>query len=505
MATLPAIRGYRILRLLGEGGMGRVYLAEDEILERRVAIKMISPSRAAEADTRHRFLREARAMATVEHPRVVRVYAFGEAEGQAYFVMEYVEGETLGHRLLRVPRTAVDASLATAHEAAEALAAAWKRGVVHRDVKPSNILLDSDNRAKVADFGLARAVGPRDPTMTDPGGVVGTAHYMSPEQALGKEVDFRSDIYSLGIVLYEMLAGRRPFEGASPSEVIAAHLRDPIPPLRSLRDDVPDGVADVVTWMTQKERESRPPSYATLLSSLSQGSRPRETLTSATTMTSLPGASRRPRRRLSLFAAVTLTVIAASGWLWHRLATPAIPRDAFVVAVAPFYGPDEESVHEGRVVAALVESDLNERLRPEEATVLGLEETRKPVRTAQGARALGNRLGATVVVWGQALSFRGQVEVETRVTSVAAPTSGDDSLHAEGSTIDATAPNPIELRKARAAAAFDGIGLLAARHAVAAGKPAVALAILDRISSSPEASLCRTEAQRGLGKTKEAR
>ncbi|MFI5182880.1 MAG: hypothetical protein ACHQNV_00660 [Vicinamibacteria bacterium] len=194
----------------------------------------------------------------------------------------------------------------------------------------------------------------------------------------------------------------------------------------------------------------------------------------------------------------------AGAALWHRLASPAIPRDVFVVAVAPFYGPDEESIHEGRVVAALVESDLNERLRPDEATVLGLEETRKPIRTAQGARTLGERLGATVVVWGQALSFRGQVEIETRVTSVAATAAADEAPNTGGGTIDATAPNPIELRKARAAAAFNGIALLAARHSLVSGKAEKALAVLERIPRSPEALRCRAEALRSLGRTTEA-
>ncbi|HET7290947.1 MAG TPA: serine/threonine-protein kinase, partial [Vicinamibacteria bacterium] len=153
-ATLPEVRGYRILEPLGHGGMGRVFLAQDEALERRVAIKGIAAPLAAEAAVRARFLREARAMAGVEHPNVVRVYAFGEAEGQPYIVMEYVEGETLAARLSRVTRLDVDEALRIAREVAQALAAAWSRGIVHRDVKPANILLDRDDRARVADFGL---------------------------------------------------------------------------------------------------------------------------------------------------------------------------------------------------------------------------------------------------------------------------------------------------------------------------------------------------------------
>jgi serine/threonine-protein kinase len=158
------IEGYRCVRKLGEGGMGAVYLAEDKTLGRHVAIKLISAALSDDAATRSRFLREARAMATVEHPHVVRIYSYGESKGLVYLVMEYVQGESLADRLRRLGKLTVEESLQVVAQAADALDAAWQKGIVHRDIKPANIMLDARDRVRVADFGLAKSVDAARPT-----------------------------------------------------------------------------------------------------------------------------------------------------------------------------------------------------------------------------------------------------------------------------------------------------------------------------------------------------
>jgi predicted ATPase/predicted Ser/Thr protein kinase len=262
----PAIPGHRIVRLLGEGGMGKVYLAEDETLGRRVAIKLISETTAATDTATQRFLREARSMATVEHLHIVRVYSFGETEGRHYLVMEYVEGESLATRIRRLGTLTVDESLRILRETTDALEAAWEHGIVHRDVKPANILLDASNRVRVADFGLAKATElPSELSVTHHGQVLGTPHYVSPEQARGeKTLDFRSDVYSLGIVLFEMLAGKPPFAGETPISVVDQHIHTPLPSLRSHRPEVPGQVEQLCEWMTRKRPDDRPGSYGDL-------------------------------------------------------------------------------------------------------------------------------------------------------------------------------------------------------------------------------------------------
>jgi hypothetical protein len=256
---------------LGAGGMGAVYLAEDVTLGRRVAVKVVGGHIENDAAARARFLREARSMAAVEHPNVVHVYAYGDADGHPYLVMEYVEGETLAARIRRTGGLPVAQALDVARQASLALEAAWERGIVHRDVKPSNILLDRKERVRVADFGLAKALGPtRDASVTGSGTFVGTPSYISPEQARGEEADFRSDVYSLGIVLYEMIAGVPPFRGPTPIDVVAQHLSEAAPPLSERRPETPPGVVRLVEEMTDKDRERRPASYAALRAAIDQ-------------------------------------------------------------------------------------------------------------------------------------------------------------------------------------------------------------------------------------------
>ena len=257
---------YEIVKLLGQGGMGEVYLATDPRLNRPVAIKILSSNLLPSSNLKERFRREAGLSAVLNHPNICTIYETGEAEQQTYICMEYVEGETLRERLRRSPIT-VQEVLETGIQIADALDEARKKNIVHRDIKSGNILLTSRGQVKILDFGLAKQL--RDDTkqdwsqeltdahLTQTGDVRGTAAYMSPEQALGKAVDHRSDIFSFGIVLYEMLAGRLPFQGNSTTEVVDSILhRDPLPVTR-FNNDVPDELIRILNKMLEKDPEMR--------------------------------------------------------------------------------------------------------------------------------------------------------------------------------------------------------------------------------------------------------
>ena len=249
---------FRLEERIGSGGMSTVYRAFDPTLERWVAIKLMHRDLSGDSDQLERFRREARAVARLSHPHVVTVIDFGEDDGTPYIVLECVEGETLKERIRRMKKLPVSEAVAYAIEIGRALSAAHAERLVHRDVKPQNVLIDSEGRAKVTDFGIARSLEAHGLTAT--GRVLGTTDYVSPEQALGREVTEQSDLYSLGVVLFEMLTGEVPFRADSQVAVAMKHVQEPLPDVQKLRPEVSASLAAVLERSTTKQTENR---YAT--------------------------------------------------------------------------------------------------------------------------------------------------------------------------------------------------------------------------------------------------
>src|SRR6185312_15902948 len=246
---------YRLEARVGAGGMSTVYRALDETLQRQVAIKLMNREVTSDSDQLERFRREARAVAQLSHPHIVGVIDAGEDEGRPYIVFEYVEGETLKERIRRNGRLPIAEAVAYGIEIARALGAAHARHIVHRDVKPQNVLIDEEGSAKVTDFGIARTLD--EDGLTADGRVLGTTDYVSPEQALGQDVTGQSDLYSLGVVLYEMLTGEVPFTGESQVAVAMKHVREQIPDVQLKRPEISAALASVVDTATAKRLDER--------------------------------------------------------------------------------------------------------------------------------------------------------------------------------------------------------------------------------------------------------
>ena len=315
---------YRLDEKIGSGGMSSVYRAFDPMLERWVAIKLMHRDISNDPDQLERFRREARAVAQLNHPHVVTVIDAGEDDGNPYIVFEYVEGETLKERIRRLGRLPVSEAVAYAIEIGRALECAHENKLVHRDVKPQNVLIDRDGRAKVTDFGIARSLEAQGLTAT--GRVLGTTDYVSPEQALGREVTGQSDIYSLGIVLYEMLTGETPFQADTQVAVAMQHVRDPLPDAQRRRPEISSALAAVVERSTAKETENRYPTVAQMVHDLEEvlaieAARSGQTTGEATTVLQslsddtadfAPIRLRRPKRALALTLFV-LALLAVTG------------------------------------------------------------------------------------------------------------------------------------------------------------------------------------------------
>src|SRR3954452_19066365 len=245
---------YRIMRKLGAGGMANVYLAEDQELGRRVAIKILNERHAGDEQFVERFRREAKNAASLSQQNIVSIYDRGEAEGTYYIAMEYLDGRSLKELILSRGPAPMSVAVDYARQILSALRFAHRNGIVHRDIKPHNVLVDPEGHVKVTDFGIARAGASQ---MTEEGSIIGTAQYLSPEQARGTQVDQRSDLYSLGIVLYEMLTGEVPFTGDSPVEIAMKHLSATPPPLRDKRPELPTALEMVVLRALAKDPAAR--------------------------------------------------------------------------------------------------------------------------------------------------------------------------------------------------------------------------------------------------------
>lgn len=298
---------FRVQRLLGRGGMGEVYLAEQVSLRRPVALKVLRPELVADADFLRRFESEAMAVAPIHHPNLVSVIAIGEADGIRFIAMEYVQGTNLRDHLRKRGRLEVGACANIVRKVASALQRAADDGIVHRDVKPENVLLTKKGQVKVADFGLARVLGQEHHGVTKTGMTLGTPLYMSPEQVQGKPADHRSDIYSLGVMAHTMLTGQPPFRGETAMAIAYQHVHSNAADLRAIRPDVPEDLARLIERMMAKSPEDRFQSAGEIVRELHRW-RSRE-------MGRFPS---RPTVRSQADAPESLSTTKWSAWRWDR-------------------------------------------------------------------------------------------------------------------------------------------------------------------------------------------
>ena len=398
---------YRITALIGRGGMGEVYRARDARLDRDVALKILPTAMAEDPDRLDRFLREARTVAGLNHPHIVHMYSVEESEGVRFLTMELVEGEELGairERGAPPVTKVVEIGIAVA----DALAEAHTKGVVHRDLKPANVMITDEGRVKVLDFGLAKlaqAVPEEDDAtrvleLTRQGSVLGTVPYMSPEQLRGQEVDARSDLFSLGILLYELAAGHRPFEGTNAADLTTSILKDEPTPLSEVDASIPAPLAEVVGTCLAKHPEDRPATAATVRDALEVLRREVDSGLDATRVVTGPVAtpSYSRGRQIAWTGALLVAVFAALWWWPQRGPTTPDAQERPIVAVLPF---ENLGAPDDAYFAAGITDEITSRLALIEGLgVISRTSARVHANTEKSIPEVGAELGAGYVLEG---------------------------------------------------------------------------------------------------------
>jgi serine/threonine-protein kinase len=421
---------YRLDAQIGRGGMSTVYLAFDSVLERPVAIKLMHREIASDSDQLERFRREARSIAQLSHPHIVTVIDAGgglsldgpqSPNGSPYIVLEYVEGDTLKEIIRRDGPLEIPQALAYAIEIARALGAAHGHLIVHRDVKPQNVLVGFEGSAKITDFGIARTLTEEGLTMT--GRVLGTTDYVSPEQALGQPVTVQSDLYSLGVVLYEMLTGEVPFQGDSPVAVAMRHVREEVPDVQEQRAELAAATASVVDRAVAKDLAQRYPDAASMVADLEEAlaieaARSGQATGEVTSvLRTLPGPARRrlPWRMrhpgrwvvwLALLGALVAVVLVAAAGRTHRgtgvapgvVAQPGLTPVPLAQTAAHGYNPFGTGPENRDQIQNVVDSDPN--------TTWSTEEYYGGTLDKQGGVGAGLYLDAAPGVVGKAIEFQ---------------------------------------------------------------------------------------------------